>query len=68
MSYFARHFLITRSNFNCEFAYFQRHLKITGIDWNSQEISLNSLTLVKFYICKPKSTRRGSLIKKQTII
>jgi hypothetical protein len=23
--------------------------------------------LVKFYICKPKSTGRGSLIKKQTI-
>jgi hypothetical protein len=35
--------------------------------WYSQEISLNSLYLVKFYISKPKSTGRGFLIKKQTI-
>jgi hypothetical protein len=40
---------------------------MTGVDWSSQQISLNSLNLVKFYICKPKSTGRGSLIKKQTI-
>jgi hypothetical protein len=30
-------------------------------------MSLNSLDLVKFYYCKPKSTGRVSLIKKQTI-
>jgi hypothetical protein len=35
---------------------------MTGIGW----ISLNSLHLVKFYYCKPKSTGRVSLIKKQT--
>jgi hypothetical protein len=42
-------------------------LKMAGIGWNSQLISLNSLDLVEFYYCKPKSTGRGSLIKKQTI-
>jgi hypothetical protein len=40
---------------------------MTGVGWYSQQISLNFLNLVKFYICKPKSTGRGSLIKKQTI-
>jgi hypothetical protein len=40
---------------------------MTGVGWYSQQISLNFLNLVKFYICKPKSTDRGSLIKKQTI-
>jgi hypothetical protein len=40
---------------------------VTGVGWYSQQISLNFLNLVKFYICKPKSTGRGSLIKKQTI-
>jgi hypothetical protein len=40
---------------------------MTSVGWYSQQISLNSLCLVKFYICKPKSTGRGSLIKKQTI-
>jgi hypothetical protein len=40
---------------------------MTGVGWYTQQISLNSLNLVKFYICKPKSTGRGSLIKKQTI-
>jgi hypothetical protein len=39
---------------------------MTGVGWYSQQISLNFLNLVKFYICKPKSTGRGSLIKKQT--
>jgi hypothetical protein len=43
-----------------------RTLKMTGVGWYSQYISLNSLNLVKFYICKSKSTGRGSLIKKQT--
>jgi hypothetical protein len=41
---------------------------MTGVGWYSQQISLNFLNLVKFYICKPKSTGRGSLIKKQTIV
>jgi hypothetical protein len=41
---------------------------MTGVGWYSQQISLNFLNLVKFYICKPKSTGRGSLIKKQTIL
>jgi hypothetical protein len=40
---------------------------MTGVGWYSQQILLNFLNLVKFYICKPKSTGRGSLIKKQTI-
>jgi hypothetical protein len=40
---------------------------MTGVGWYSQQISLNFLNLVKFYICKPKFTGRGSLIKKQTI-
>jgi hypothetical protein len=40
---------------------------MTGVGWYSQQISLNFLNLVNFYICKPKSTGRGSLIKKQTI-
>jgi hypothetical protein len=40
---------------------------MTGVGWYSLQISLNFLNLVKFYICKPKSTGRGSLIKKQTI-
>jgi hypothetical protein len=40
---------------------------MTGVGWYSQQISLNFLNLVKFYFCKPKSTGRGSLIKKQTI-
>jgi hypothetical protein len=40
---------------------------MTGVDWYSQQISLNFLKLVKFYICKHKSTGRGSLIKKQTM-
>jgi hypothetical protein len=40
---------------------------MTGVGWYSQQISLNFLNSVKFYICKPKSTGRGSLIKKQTI-
>jgi hypothetical protein len=40
---------------------------MAGVGWYSQQISLNFLNLVKFYICKPKSTGRGSLIKKQTI-
>jgi hypothetical protein len=40
---------------------------MTGVGWYNQQISLNFLNLVKFYICKPKSTGRGSLIKKQTI-
>jgi hypothetical protein len=40
---------------------------MTDVGWYSQYISLNSINLVKFYICKPKSTGRGSLIKKQTI-
>jgi hypothetical protein len=44
-----------------------RTLKMTGVGWYSQHISLNFLNLIKFYICKPKSTGRGSLIKKQTI-
>jgi hypothetical protein len=44
-----------------------RTLKVTGVGWYSQQISLNFLNLVKFYICKPKSTGRGSLIKKQPI-
>jgi hypothetical protein len=38
---------------------------MTGVGKNNQ--SLNSVNLVKFYICKPKSTGRGSLIKKQNI-
>jgi hypothetical protein len=37
---------------------------MTGVGRCSQLISLNSLNLVKFYYCKPKSTGRGSLIKK----
>jgi hypothetical protein len=41
---------------------------MTGVGWYRQQISLNFLNLVKFYICKPKSTGRGSLIKKQTIV
>jgi hypothetical protein len=41
---------------------------MTGVGWYSQQISLNSPNLVKFYICKPKSTGRGFLIKKQTIV
>jgi hypothetical protein len=41
---------------------------MTGVGWYSQQIPLNFLNLVKFYICKPKSTGRGSLIKKQTIV
>jgi hypothetical protein len=41
---------------------------MTGVGWYSQQISLNFLNLVKFYICKPESTGRGSLIKKQTIV
>jgi hypothetical protein len=41
---------------------------MTDVSWYSQQISLNSLYLVKFYICKPKSAGRGSLIKKQTIV
>jgi hypothetical protein len=41
---------------------------MTGVGWYSQQISLNFLNLVKFYICKAKSTGRGSLIKKQTIV
>jgi hypothetical protein len=28
----------------------------------------NSPNLVKFYICKPKSTGRGSFIRKQTVL
>jgi hypothetical protein len=40
---------------------------MTDAGWYSQHVSLNSLYLVKFYICKLKSTGRGSLIKKQTI-
>jgi hypothetical protein len=31
---------------------------MTGVGWYSQQISLNFLNLVKFYICKPKSTGR----------
>jgi hypothetical protein len=41
---------------------------MTGVGWYSQQISLNFLNLVKFYICKPKSTGHDSLIKKQTIV
>jgi hypothetical protein len=40
---------------------------MTEVGWYSQKISLISLNLVKFYIYKPKSTGRGSLIKKWTI-
>jgi hypothetical protein len=46
---------------------FSRELKMTGVGSRSQQISLNSLYLVKFYYYKPKSTGPGSLIKKQTI-
>jgi hypothetical protein len=37
---------------------------MTDVGWYNQQISLNSLNLEKFYIYKPKSTGRGSLIKK----
>jgi hypothetical protein len=37
---------------------------MTGVGRCSQLMSLNSLNLIKFYYCKPKSTFRGSLIKK----
>jgi hypothetical protein len=40
---------------------------MTGVGSCSQLISLNSLVLVKFYYCKPKSTGRGTLIKNQSI-
>jgi hypothetical protein len=66
MSYFARHFYNT-FKFELRVRVLSRTLKMTDAGWYSQLISLNSLYLVKFYICKPKSTGRGSLIKKQTI-
>jgi hypothetical protein len=41
---------------------------MTDVGWYSQSISLNSLNLVKFYVYKHKSTGRGSLITKKTIL